>query len=61
MKTPDKPSKETLEHWNKDTNNWIWGCLYYNKEDKIIWVEKKVTRWKLRLTLLTEKRMVSPL
>jgi hypothetical protein len=36
METPEKPSKETLEHWNKDTNNWIWGWFYFNKEDKII-------------------------
>lgn len=34
MEKPDKPSKETLEKWSKDPNNWIWGMFYYNKEDK---------------------------
>ncbi len=30
----EEPSKETLEKWHKDPNNWKWGCFYYNKEDK---------------------------
>lgn len=30
----EEPSKETLEKWHKDPNNWKWGYFYYNKEDK---------------------------
>jgi uncharacterized membrane protein len=34
MKTPEKPSKETLEKWHKDPDNWRCGIFYYNKQDK---------------------------
>ena len=30
----EEPSKETLEKWHKDPNNWKFDCFYYNKEDK---------------------------
>ena len=29
-----KPSKETLEQWHKDPNNWKCGMFYYNPEDE---------------------------
>ena len=32
----EKPSKETLEQWTKDPNNWKLGLFYYNPEDKRI-------------------------
>tara|TARA_R110000868_G_scaffold365881_1_gene628788 strand:- start:552 stop:791 length:240 start_codon:yes stop_codon:yes gene_type:complete len=34
METPEKPSKETLEKWHKDPDNWKFGIFYYNKADK---------------------------
>ena len=34
METPEKPSKETLEKWHKDPDNWRCGIFYYNKQDK---------------------------
>ena len=37
----EKPSKEQLEAWTKDPNNWKWGLFYYNKEDKRIMPPKK--------------------
>lgn len=36
------PDKETSEKWRKDPNNWIWGIIYFNKEDKRLFVTKKV-------------------
>jgi uncharacterized membrane protein len=47
MEIQGKPSKETLEKWNKDPNNWIWGILYYNKEDKRLLPSKRIpwTGW----------------
>ena len=30
----ENPSKETLDKWHKDPNNWKLGLIYYNKEDK---------------------------
>ncbi len=38
----DNPSQETIDKWQKDPNNWIWGILYYNKEDKRIFPPKKI-------------------
>ena len=34
MTPKEKPSKETLEKWHKDPNNWKFGIFYFNKEDK---------------------------
>jgi uncharacterized membrane protein len=36
----DKPTKETLQSWHDDVNNWKWGSLYFNKNDKRIFIEK---------------------
>ena len=36
------PDQETSERWRKDPNNWIWGIFYYNKEDKRLFITKKV-------------------
>lgn len=37
----EHPSKETLDNWHKDPNNWKWGMFYYNKEDKRLLVDKR--------------------
>jgi len=37
-----KPTKETLEKWNQDPNNWKLGCLYFNPEDKRIFPPKRI-------------------
>lgn len=42
MKKEEKPSKETLEKWSKDPNNWVWGIFYYNPKDKRIFPPKKI-------------------
>lgn len=44
MEDKDHPSKETLERWHQDPNNWIWGMFYYNKEDKRILPPKRI-KW----------------
>ncbi len=44
MENNNHPSKETLEKWHKDPNNWIWGMFYYNKEDKRILPPKRI-KW----------------
>ena len=38
----ESPSKETLEKWHKDPNNWKFGGIYYNKEDKRIFPPKRI-------------------
>ncbi len=40
----EHPSKETLDKWHKDPNNWKFGGIYYNKEDKRIFPPKRV-KW----------------
>ncbi|MNF01021.1 hypothetical protein D3C80_1999460 [compost metagenome] len=39
-----KPSRETLEKWRKDPNNWKYGFFYFNPEDKRILPPKR-TPW----------------
>jgi uncharacterized membrane protein len=37
------PDQVTSERWKKDTNNWkIGNLIYYNKEDKRLFVSKKI-------------------
>jgi len=37
------PDQETSERWKSDPNNWKIGNLfYYNKEDKRLFVSKKI-------------------
>lgn len=38
----NNPSKETLEKWHKDPNNWKWGSFYYNKEDNRLFPPKRI-------------------
>lgn len=38
----ESPSKETLEKWRKDPNNWKFGGIYYNIEDKRIFPPKRI-------------------
>ncbi len=38
-----KPSKETLDKWHKDPNNWKWGSFYYNKEDPRLLPPKRIS------------------
>ncbi len=35
------PSKEQIEKWHNDPNNWKLGLFYFNKEDSRIMVSKK--------------------
>ena len=42
MALNQEPSKETLDKWKKDPNNWVWGIFYYNKEDQRLFVPKKI-------------------
>jgi len=37
-----KPSREILEKWSKDPNNWVWGIFYYNKEDQRLMPPKRI-------------------
>jgi uncharacterized membrane protein len=42
MDQKEKPSKETLDKWHKDPNNWTLGLFYYNKEYKRIFPPKRM-------------------
>ena len=41
MTTEEKLTKDTLENWRKDPNNWKWGIFYFNKDDKRIFPPKR--------------------
>ena len=45
MKEENKPSKETLEKWHQDSNNWKFGVFYFNKDDKRIFPPKRLTQF----------------
>ena len=42
MNQKEKPSKETLDKWHKDPDNWKLSLFYYNKEDKRIFPPKRM-------------------
>ncbi len=37
----NKPDKETLNRWHNNPDNWKWGTIYYNKEDKRLFPPKR--------------------
>ncbi|MFT7351358.1 MAG: putative membrane protein [Flavobacterium sp.] len=37
-------SQEQEENWNNGSNNWLFLGIYYNKEDKRIFVPKRI-KW----------------
>jgi len=39
----EKPSKETLDQWHKDPNNWKLGLFYFNKADKRLLPPKRIS------------------
>lgn len=41
MSDREKPSKETLEKWHQDPDNWKLGVFYFNKEDRRIFPPKR--------------------
>ncbi|MFT7344777.1 MAG: putative membrane protein [Lentimonas sp.] len=38
----NKPNKEILEKWHEDPKNWKFNIFYFNKEDKRLFVPKKL-------------------
>lgn len=36
------PSEEQKNRWYNDADNWVWGMFYYNREDKRLWVPRKI-------------------
>jgi uncharacterized membrane protein len=47
MQNKDKPSRQTLDEWHSDPNNWKLGVFYYNKLDKRLFPPKRIgwTGW----------------
>ena len=43
MENPKNPSNETIDLWQKDPNNWKLGLFYFNKNDKRVFVSKKIS------------------
>lgn len=41
---PKKPTQEDYNNWHNDPDNWHWGMFYYNKQDKRMFVPKKL-KW----------------
>jgi uncharacterized membrane protein len=39
-----EPSEDTLNRWHQDPNNWKWGFIYYNPDDRRILVLKRL-KW----------------
>jgi uncharacterized membrane protein len=53
-----KPSKETLEKWSKDPNNWIWGMFYYNKKDQRLILPKRIAWMGLTINFANYKSVL---
>lgn len=38
----DEDKKGKHHQWHNDPSNWIWGVFYYNREDKRIFIPKRI-------------------
>ena len=56
MKEDEKPSKETLEKWSKDPNNWIWGMFITIQKTNASFLPRKLNGWDLPLILSIQNR-----
>ena len=45
MNTEEKPSKEILEQWHNDPNNWLWGFFIIIKKINGYSLLKKLNFW----------------
>lgn len=45
MEKKEKPSKETMDSWQRDPSNWILGIFYFNKKDKRIFPPKRIAQF----------------
>jgi uncharacterized membrane protein len=45
MTDNDMPTKEILDNWHKDANNWKLGIFYFNKQDKRIFPPKRIKQF----------------
>lgn len=45
MTENNKPSKDTLDKWHQDPNNWKFGIFYFNREDKRIFPPKRIAQF----------------
>ncbi|MFC5684484.1 hypothetical protein ACYE2N_14995 [Flavobacterium sp. MAHUQ-51] len=49
MKEEENPSKETLDQWSKDPNNWIGGCFITIQKTNASFLPRKLNGWDLPL------------
>ena len=42
MSNNQEPSEETKRQWHQDSNNWILGIFYFNREDNRIFPPKRI-------------------
>jgi uncharacterized membrane protein len=59
MENQENPNQETLEKWNKDPKNWIWGIFYYNKEDQRIFPPKKIEGMGITINFANPKSVLA--
>lgn len=52
------PDKATADQWQKDSTYWIWGLFYFNKEDKRLFVPKKIEWMGMTLNFANKKWIV---
>lgn len=55
----ENPSKETLEKWHKDPNNWKLGVFYFNKEDSRISISKPIEYMGVTLNFANPKSYIA--
>ncbi|WP_333600077.1 hypothetical protein [Flavobacterium sp.] len=56
----ENPSKETLQSWHDDDNNWkLGGLFYYNKKDKRVFIEKRNPDYGVTLNFANPKAFLA--
>jgi len=51
----ESPSKEIVQSWHDDANNWKWKMFYCNKKDKRIFIDKPNTNFGTTLNFANPK------
>lgn len=54
-----EPSKETKDGWHNDPSNWIWGMFYHNRNDKRLFVPKRIPMMGMTLNFANPISVIS--
>ena len=55
----ENTDQENDSNWHKDPNNWVYGIFYFNREDKRVFLPKKVESMGITINFANPKSILA--